>query len=347
MPSATARVETTGKVSIVEQIITAAKEHVGKTIAYNCDKFMEDITGKFGARVNTYSNSSSESDASGAVAAMATNMEGADWLIVASFAGAAGSATNWDDQLMRGDIVRLNWQPYRGSSVELPHTFLVTGVNAGSNMVSRIDNTGTDALVVAAPPSNIYNTNPQDVVIYRHKSLFDTVPGTDRADTLAVSTASTKAAYLSGLAGNDRLSGGKASDYLLGGAGNDTLNGGGGADWLSGGLGNDTFVFGTTAEANGDRIGDFRSSAGNRDKIDLSAIDAYTRTAGNQTFTFIGETTFKAYEAGNAAKAGLVRYEKSGSSEVTVMLDTNWDGQTDAIIKIHGVNSLSASDFVL
>lgn len=346
MPSATTRVEPAGKVSIVEQIITAAKEHIGKTTAYNCDLFMENITGKFGARVNTYSNSDSESDANGAIAAMATSMEGADWLIVASFAGAAGSTTNWDNQLIRGDIVRLNWQPYRGSSEELPHTFLVTDVNAASNLVSRIDNTGKNALVVAAT-SNIYSTNPHDVVIYRHKSQFDTVPGTDRADTLTVGSASTKAAYLSGLGGNDRLSGGKASDYLLGGAGNDTLNGGGGADWLSGGLGNDTFVFSTTLEANGDRIGDFKTTSNNRDRLDLSPIDAFTLLTGDQKFTFIGQESFQSYEARSKVQAGLVRYEKTAPSELTVMLDTNWDGQSDAIIIVHGVNSLTASDFIL
>src|SRR4029079_11757089 len=86
------------------------------------------------------------------------------------------------------------------------------------------------------------------------------------------------------------------SDTLYGGSGNDLLIGGGGGDHLWGGSGNDTFKFIATDDSslNGpsapDTIHDFHHGF---DKIDVTAIDAYTANpniAGDQAFIW-GETT--------------------------------------------------------
>jgi len=88
-------------------------------------------------------------------------------------------------------------------------------------------------------------------------------------------------------AGSDTLLGGTQDDWLQGEAGDDQLQGGLGRDQLSGGSGADSFVFLTTADsalsaALRDVITDFDGVAG--DRLDLSAIDADTGTAGDQAF---------------------------------------------------------------
>lgn len=76
--------------------------------------------------------------------------------------------------------------------------------------------------------------------------------------------------------------------------GNDVMYGGTGADILIGGGNADRFIFKTLAESAGttfDLIRDFMTSE--RDKIDLSTIDASTLAAGNQAFAFVGTAAFK------------------------------------------------------
>jgi Ca2+-binding RTX toxin-like protein len=95
--------------------------------------------------------------------------------------------------------------------------------------------------------------------------------------------------YLYGEAGDDRLDGGNQNDSLDGGANNDTVIGGSGADTLIGGTGADTFLFGAITDSTlalVDDIRDFSEIEG--DRIDLSAIDANTSVAGDQSFLWIG-----------------------------------------------------------
>jgi Ca2+-binding RTX toxin-like protein len=67
---------------------------------------------------------------------------------------------------------------------------------------------------------------------------FDSVSGTDYADTMDASSA-TSGVILDGEGGNDFLTGGAGDDTLIGGAGNDTLSGNAGADTIDGGDGAD------------------------------------------------------------------------------------------------------------
>lgn len=142
---------------------------------------------------------------------------------------------------------------------------------------------------------------------------------------------------LSGQQGNDRLEGGAGKDVLLGGVGNDVLVGGAGADRMTGGTGADTFVFNTVAEPATDLITDF--SRAQKDRIQLSAIDADTTTAGNQAFHWIAKAAF-------SGDAGELRYTTTGSKTV-VYGDDDGDRVADFHIDLTGKLTLAAGDFIL
>lgn len=84
----------------------------------------------------------------------------------------------------------------------------------------------------------------------------DLVSGTQRGDQFGVvglgtsgddtftATATGRAHYYNGGAGNDFITGGSLNDFLVGGAGDDSLSGGDGADSFIGGAGNDSILGG-------------------------------------------------------------------------------------------------------
>lgn len=142
--------------------------------------------------------------------------------------------------------------------------------------------------------------------------------------------------------GNDNLDGGKGNDKLDGGAGSDKLRGSIGADRLTGGTGADQFVFKSIAEstvsASGrDFITDFSQIQG--DKINLSVIDANTKLAGDQAFSFIGATGFH-HEAGELRIA-------TASGDTYLYGDVDGNGKADLAIRIDDIVAFKASDFLL
>ena len=144
------------------------------------------------------------------------------------------------------------------------------------------------------------------------------------------------------LGGNDILDLGAGKDTGDGGKGDDLLIGGAGKDLLKGGLGADVFQFlsvkDTSANhARSDVIQDF--SHKQHDKIDLSAIDANTKKAGDQAFKFIGAQDFH-------HKAGELHYV-AGTGNIFVEGDVNGDGRADFAIQVNKVASLGKSDFIL
>jgi hypothetical protein len=146
--------------------------------------------------------------------------------------------------------------------------------------------------------------------------------------------------------GNDSLFGLSGNDKLDGGDGNDDLFGGAGADELTGGFGADTFHYtalsdsGITAGTR-DLIADFNPLQG--DKIDLSAIDANTKTPGNDAFTFIGTNV------PFTGAAGDLRGFWTGFGQI-IEGDVNGDKKPDFSIALndptHAITLTSAS-FVL
>jgi Ca2+-binding RTX toxin-like protein len=142
----------------------------------------------------------------------------------------------------------------------------------------------------------------------------------------------------------DNLVGSSAANVLNGGAGNDTLNGGGGADTLTGGAGSDLFVFKALADigvgATTDAITDFQAGgigvATAIDHIDLSAIDANSKTTKDDAFSFIGTGAF-------SGKAGELRYDGAGH----LLGDVNGDGIADFSLALTVTGTLDGTDLVL
>ena len=155
----------------------------------------------------------------------------------------------------------------------------------------------------------------------------------DDAQVLNVSTG----AELIARSGGDQLVGGAGKDHLVGDVGNDVLTGGAGQDTLTGGGGQDHFVFTAIADskvATPDLITDWLVG----DHIDVSAIDADSKTAGDQAFHF-GATT------GHTGDV-VVTYDATHDRTV-VDLYVNNDSKADAEIWLSGHHTLSAGDFLL
>ncbi|WP_438749220.1 calcium-binding protein [Pararhizobium sp. O133] len=147
------------------------------------------------------------------------------------------------------------------------------------------------------------------------------------------------------LYGNDKgnfLSGNYGNDVISGAGGNDILYGDKGADDLYGGAGKDVFRFGdksesTVASFGRDTIFDFSGAGG--DKIDLSYMDANSKTKANDAFTFIGTAAFH-------GKAGELRYEKK-ASDTYIYGDVNGDKKADFTIHLDDAVALFKGYFLL
>jgi Ca2+-binding RTX toxin-like protein len=186
--------------------------------------------------------------------------------------------------------------------------------------------------------------------------------------------------YLFGGDGNDTVIGSLGGDDLSGGNGNDILRGGGGAlDNLNGGEGNDTLIGSgaLSGEGGNDRIvstGEgptqlfsdggrdvligsnagadtfaFRDSADNdglsanadvirrfdsgTDKIDLTRLSDFSSGGLN----FVGDAEFSATEG-----VQQVRFANG-----VIEVDSDFNGVSDFTIEVRGVDTLTASDFLL
>ncbi|MDQ0463381.1 Ca2+-binding RTX toxin-like protein [Caulobacter ginsengisoli] len=148
---------------------------------------------------------------------------------------------------------------------------------------------------------------------------------------------------MTGNGGNNSLDGQGGDDILKGLGGNDIIIGGTGADILVGGAGADTFVvrqesvrqshLGGTLEV--DTINDL--TAGQGDRLDLSAIDADASTAGDQAFHLV---------AGFTSHAGEMTLSFAGGV-TTLQLDVDGDGNTDYRMKITGDVRLDSGGWIL
>ncbi|WP_262296663.1 hypothetical protein [Microvirga sesbaniae] len=136
------------------------------------------------------------------------------------------------------------------------------------------------------------------------------------------------------------LTGNAGANRLSGGAGADVLNGGLGQDSLTGGAGKDVFAFDDrdtgAAKSRADVVTDFSGRQG--DRLDLRAVDANTKRAGDQAFSFIGTKAF--------SKAGQVRTE-TVKGATYVLLNTDSDKAAEAVIKLKGALDLHKGWFVL
>ncbi len=148
---------------------------------------------------------------------------------------------------------------------------------------------------------------------------------------------------ITGNSGNNTLDGGAGDDLLKGGNGNDILIGGAGSDILVGGAGADTFVV-TQASVRQSHLGgvlevdvvnDLTKAQG--DRIDLSAIDADSITAGDQAFHLVGNFSHHAAEMILSFSGGIT----------LLSLDVDGDGSADYRMKITGDVHLDSGGWVL
>lgn len=147
--------------------------------------------------------------------------------------------------------------------------------------------------------------------------------------------------FLDGNLGNDTIAGLDGDDSLNGGWGDDWLVGGQGEDSLFGDLGADRFVFadgdlGSTRET-ADWIHDFDTS--DRDRIDLTRVDANQNVVGDQAFAYIGE-------AGFSGVAGQLRFEMLDGSRY-FQADVDGDGAVDFWLRVGSTRSILVDDFLL
>jgi len=145
---------------------------------------------------------------------------------------------------------------------------------------------------------------------------------------------------LTGSSGGENILGLSGNDTLYGLDGNDSLEGGVARDLLYGGTGDDRFVYTAIADSqpgatNRDTIFDFASG----DKIDLSAIDANTNTAGNGTFLFVAAATA-------TITANSVSWHQAGGNTY-IHGDNNGDGVADFEIELLGTRTMVSGDFGL
>jgi Ca2+-binding RTX toxin-like protein len=193
--------------------------------------------------------------------------------------------------------------------------------------------------------AHILGTSHNDNIVGRLGS--STIEGLDGNDKLTGMTQADKlfggigTDALIGQGGDDFLSGGKGGDRLDGGDGADQLRGNLGKDIMAGGAGADVFFFKSAAESTVDVSGrdailDFKHAE--HDQIDLHAIDANSKSGGNQKFDFIGDDHFHHH-------AGELRVDHSNGSTF-VNGDVNGDGRADFSIEVHDSVNLQGGDFV-
>lgn len=186
-----------------------------------------------------------------------------------------------------------------------------------------------------------FSATTQSTIVNGGEGISDDLVGAKDSDTVDFS-AFTNALVID-LNGRSFVQG-TAGEYLIsnfenatGGAGKDTIIANIEANILKGGAGADIFDFNSVAAARGDKILDFSQTQ--KDRIDLSTIDASTTLAGNQAFTFIAAQAFH-------NKAGELRYEvKSG--DTLIHGDINGDGKADFTLTIDASLALKIGDFIL
>jgi Ca2+-binding RTX toxin-like protein len=145
---------------------------------------------------------------------------------------------------------------------------------------------------------------------------------------------------MTGNVGNNTLDGGAGDDVLKGMNGADTLIGGAGSDILVGGAGADTFVvrqesMQIAGAIEVDTVNDLLTGQG--DRLDLSAIDADSNTAGDQAFHLVGAFSHQAGEMTLSFAAGIT----------VLSLDVNGDGRADYRMKISGDVHLDSGGWLL
>ena len=204
---------------------------------------------------------------------------------------------------------------------------------------------GNDLITAGAGDDTVFGGAGDDLIVAEAGDGNDVYFGDEGGggagiDTLDMSAAT---ANITVNLGSGALSNGTVSSSQTGndtiwgienvntGSGNDTITASNAVNVINGGAGGDTFKFTTTTAANGDTIVTFEPG----DRIDLTAIDADTGTAGDQSFTLVNGAPTAAGQLG-------VTLESRADGDFTV-IQGNIDGSADAefTIEIAGHQNLN------
>lgn len=213
---------------------------------------------------------------------------------------------------------------------------LTSGVEVDLALGTAAGGAGNDTLLNI---ENVYGSAYADVI---HGNAGDNVlEGSLGNDTVDGDAGRDR---LYGGSEDDLLTGGEGVDRLYGGDGQDTLIGSAGTDFMEGGAGADTFVFNSIIDSgvgrfNRDEIRAF--STAEDDVIDLSGIDADSRSASNEAFVYVGQSF-----TGAAGELTLEVRQASGDHFTVASLDVDGDRKADSEILITSTQ-VSADDFIL
>lgn len=187
-----------------------------------------------------------------------------------------------------------------------------TAWGQGVDLLNAIENVSGSSLADAIVGSGVAN-------VLAGLGGDDMLIGEDGRDTI------------SGGSGNDKILGGQKGDLLIGSAGRDTISGGGGPDRFDYNALSDSGAANTAR----DTIIGFQHNA---DQIDLSNIDAKAHVSGNNAFSFIGASAFTA--------EGQVRVIQFGGDTI-ILVNTEGAGGAEMSIKLDGLHTVTAGDFIL
>ena len=215
----------------------------------------------------------------------------------------------------------------------------ITG-NGGNNILNG--GTGSDTLA-GGLGNDTYVTDGDDTITEAASA------GTDTVQSSATHTLGANVENLT-LTGSAAINGtgNTLNNVIVGNGAENVLTAGTGNDTMTGGTGNDTFIFnavsesGTTATAT-DLITDFVIG---KDKINLSAIDAFAASGENDTFVWNGTAAFSSLTQGEVL---YQKFDNRGSSNdyTMVWIDNDADTAVEMAIRFTGLYNLTASDFIL
>lgn len=197
----------------------------------------------------------------------------------------------------------------------------------GNNGQDTVSYQTAEKGVIASLTNNARNTNDAKGDVY---VSIENVYGSVLNDRLTGDTLNNS---LFGASGDDVLSGGEGADTICGGKGKDSLRGGAGAD---------VFLFESARDSSSsfagkDTILDF--SRADRDRVDLSGLDANIKRAGDQAFAFIGRESF-------SKRGGELRFDIKDTT-TSVYGDVDGDGKADFGISFDDQITLKSIDFIL
>ncbi|GLK75903.1 hypothetical protein GCM10008171_11570 [Methylopila jiangsuensis] len=204
--------------------------------------------------------------------------------------------------------------------------------NSGANVLDG--GAGADILIGDDGDDVYLVDNVGDVVIEAPDAGLDEVRSTLSYE-LGVGVENLRLQGTKALAGT----GNELDNAIFGNAGANRLTGGLGSDALTGAGGADVFIWHDLAEFggwDGDEIADFNRVQ--KDKIDISGLDAIAGTTRNDAFSFIAQTAF--------TKAGQIRFESLGDG-LRVELNVDSDLSADASFILRGATTLAGADFLL